>query len=135
VREVEGGDVVVGLFREPRHVRVSFGDLSPGPSPARGGGSGREYVLLANRDPRRAARLRVTLRPEIESIAEMSRKSGAPGRPQLPEDADSAFGSVFAVRLAAGDGRLFELRERRREEWPTPGRGSGISVGGVRVGW
>jgi hypothetical protein len=125
VREVAGGDVVVGLFREPWTVRVGF-NMPPPPE--------REYLLLANRNPRRPARLRVTLRPEIERIAEVSRKSGELGRTELPDNPDSAFGSVFAVRLAAGDGRLFELIERRREEWPTPGRGGGISIGGISIG-
>jgi hypothetical protein len=121
VRAVRGGDAVVGLFREPRQVRIGF-NMAPPPE--------RNYVLVANRNPRRPARLWVELREEIMGIAEVSRRSGRSGRLQLPE---SIAANAFAVRLAPGDGRLFELVERPREEWPTPGRGIGISVRGVSI--
>jgi hypothetical protein len=122
VRAVRGGDAVVGLFREPRRVEIRF-NAAAAPEP--------EYLLLVNRDPRRAARLRVELRPEIAGIAEVSRRSGREGRLQLPE---SIAANSFSIRLAPGDGRLFALVERRREEWPAPERGFGVSVGGIRVG-
>jgi hypothetical protein len=122
VREVRGGDVVVGLFREPRRARISFNTALPAEP---------EYLLLANRDPRHAARLRVSLRPEITGIAEVSRRTGREGRPKTP---DGIAENVYTIRLAPGDGRLFALVEQRREEWPTPRAGIGVSVGGVTVG-
>lgn len=122
VREVRGGDVVVGLFREPRRVRISFNMSLPAEP---------EYLLLANRDPRHSARVRVSLRPEITGIAEVSRRTGREGR---IEDPDSIAENAYMVRLAPGDGRLFALVEQRREDWPTPERGIGVSVGGVSVG-
>jgi hypothetical protein len=125
VREVRGGDAVVGLFREPRRVEINFGT-----SLMRSEGEP-EYVLLVNRDLRRAARLRVALWPEIAGIAEISRRDGQRGRLELP---DQIAENVFTVRLAPGDGRLFALVAREREDWPTPRRGVGVSVGGVSVG-
>lgn len=129
VREVQGGDVVVGLFREPRRVGISFGSRPP--PPLIRGEPGPEYVLLVNRDPRRPARLRVALQPEFAGMAEISRRSGREGRTELP---DLIAQNSFTVHLAPGDGRLFALVERPREEWPTPRRGIGVSVGGVSVG-
>jgi hypothetical protein len=122
VREVHGADVVVGLFREPRKVRISFNMALPAEP---------EYLLLANRDPRHAARLRVSLRPEINGIAEVSRRTGREGRLETP---DGIAENVYTIRLAPGDGRLFALQEQRREDWPTPRGGFGVSVGGVSVG-
>jgi hypothetical protein len=122
VREVRGGEAVVGLFREPRRVRIGFNMAVP-PEP--------EYLLLVNRDPRQPVRLRVSLRPEITGIAEISRRSGREGRPELP---DGIPDNVFNLRLDPGDGRLFALIERPREGWPTPRRGVGVSIGGVSVG-
>ena len=90
-----------------------------------------EYLLLANRDPRRAARLRAALRPEVQGIAEISRRDGREGRMELPDDIAE---NEFEVQLAPGDGRLFALVKREREGWPAPRRGEGISVGGVSVG-
>ena len=122
MREVRGGDVVVGLFRQPRQVRISFNMTLP-PEP--------EYLLLANRDPRHPARLRVSLRPEITGIAEVSRRTGREGRLKTP---DAIAENVYTIRLAPGDGRLFALEEQRREDWPTPRAGFGVSVGGVSAG-
>lgn len=121
VREVRGGEAVVGLFREPRRVRIDFGT-----SLLRAEGEP-EYVLLVNRDPRHAARLRVALQPEFTGMAEISRRDGRRGRVELP---DLIAQNVFSVRLAPGDGRLFALVRRERDEWPAPRRGVGISVGG-----
>jgi hypothetical protein len=133
VREVTGGDAVVGLFREPVGVRVKVG---VGVGVRRGSvGIGErrepEYLLLVNRDMRRSARLQVALQPAIEGMSEISRRSGRAGRLLTP---DLVAANVFTVRLAAGDGRLFKLIERRRDDWPTPERGIGVGIGGVSVG-
>jgi hypothetical protein len=114
VREVQGGDAVVGLFRDAQHVRINFGS-----SLMRAEGE-REYMLLVNRDPRRPVRLRVALQPEIEGIAEISRRDGQRGRLELP---DLIAANMFTISLAPGDGRLFALVAREREEWPTPRHG------------
>src|SRR5262249_31000944 len=108
--------------RQPQRVRINF-DIPVSP--------GCESMLLANRDPRHPARLRVTLRPEITGIAEVSRRTGREGRIDTP---DSIAENAYTIRLAPGDGRLFALVEQRRENWPTPERGIGVSVGGVSVG-
>jgi hypothetical protein len=135
VREVTGGDAVVGLFRESVGVRVSVGVGAGVRGGAVGVGERREpeYLLLANRDMRRGARLRVALRPEIEGMSEISRRSGRAGSLLTP---DLVAANVYTVRLAAGDGRLFKLIERRRDEWPAPERGIGVGIGGasVRIG-
>jgi hypothetical protein len=120
VREVRGGDVVVGLFGGARRVGAGFGMFAL-PEEGRS-----EYLLLANRDPRRAVRLRVALRLEVQGIAEISRRSGREGRLELPDDIAA---NEFEVQLAPGDGRLFRLVKREREEWPAPWRGARVSVG------
>jgi hypothetical protein len=56
--------------------------------------------------------------------------SGGGGAPHP----DGIAENVYTIRLAPGDGRLFALAEQRREDWPTPRGGFGVSVGGVSVG-
>lgn len=132
VREITGGDAVVGLFREPVGVRISIGTGRFPRGPAVGVGEREtEYLLLVNRDMRRSARLRVALQPEITGMSEISRRTGRAGSLLTP---DLIAANVYTVRLAAGDGRLFKLLERRRDDWPTPERGIGVTIGGVSVG-
>lgn len=87
VSKVSGGQAIVGEFIHKDN--------------------GKAYFILSNRDFMKSADFELTFAPDIRALREVSKVNG-----ELKPREEIGSGGVFKLKLAAGDGRLYELEQK-----------------------